>query len=96
MVTCSCVTGSGLDAIRETIDERRRRLESTGELELRRSRQSLKWMWSLVDDGLRAAVRGHPGVTAKLEELERDVVDGVTTAAAAAEAILDAFRTPSR
>ena len=91
VVTSSAVTGDGLDEIRDLVVEHRQRLEASGELERRRSAQALHWMWSLVDDGLRAAVREHPAVRQRLAELERDVVAGRTTATAAAEAILGAF-----
>jgi LAO/AO transport system kinase len=49
-------------------------------------------MWSLVEEGLRAAVRDHPGVVRRVEGLERAVVEGEVTATAAAEEILKAFR----
>ncbi|HSL19655.1 MAG TPA: methylmalonyl Co-A mutase-associated GTPase MeaB [Methylomirabilota bacterium] len=91
VVTSSAVTGDGLDEIRDLIVEHRQRLEASGELERRRSAQALHWMWSLVDDGLRAAVREHPAVRERLAGLERDVVAGRTTATAAAEAILRSF-----
>jgi LAO/AO transport system kinase len=91
VVTSSAVTGEGLDEIRDIIVEHRQRLEASGELERRRSAQALHWMWSLVDEGLRAAVREHLAVRERLTNLERDVVDGRTTATAAAEVILDAF-----
>jgi LAO/AO transport system kinase len=91
VVTTSALTGSGLDRIHEIIIEHRRRLEATGELEERRRAQRLHWMWSLVDEALRNATREHPGVADILPDLERGVVEGRTTATAAAERILAAF-----
>jgi LAO/AO transport system kinase len=49
-------------------------------------------MWSLVDEGLRTAVREHPEVASILEDLERDVLEGRTTPTAAAGMILEAFK----
>ncbi len=91
VVTSSAVTGDGLDEIHDLIIEHRRSMEHNGQLEAVRRGQSLHWMWSLVDEGLRAAIREHPEVVRKIEGLERDVVDGRTTATAAAEEILAAF-----
>jgi LAO/AO transport system kinase len=92
VVTCSALTGEGLDEIHDIIVAHRELLEASAELERRRATQQLKWMWSLVEEGLRAAVLGHPDVVARIEDLERAVVGGETTATAAAEEILAAFR----
>ena len=66
-------------------------MEGNGQLEADPPRQALHWMWSLVDEGVRAAVREHPEVKRRIERLERDVVDGTMSATAAAEEILAAF-----
>jgi len=92
VVTTSAMTGDGLDAVHETIIEHRRFIEANGTFESRRSAQQLHWMWALVEEGLRAAVREHPEVVKLIEALERDVVSGRTTATTAAEEILSAFR----
>jgi LAO/AO transport system kinase len=92
VVTSSAVTGDGLDRIRELIIEHRAFLEHNGSFGRRRAAQQLRWMWSLVEEGLRAAVREHPGVVRRVEGLERAVVEGEVTATAAAEEILRAFR----
>ena len=91
VVTSSAVTGAGLDEIHDIIVEHRRLMESSGRLEATRRGQALHWMWSLVDQSVRAAVRRHPEVMSRVEDLERDVVDGTISAAAAAEEILSAF-----
>ncbi len=91
VVTTSAVTGDGLDEIHGLIVEHRRLRESTGQFGAARRRQALHWMWSLVDEGVRAAVREHPEIKRRIERLERDVVDGAMSATAAAEEILAAF-----
>jgi LAO/AO transport system kinase len=91
VVTCSGRTGAGLEEIWSIVGEHHELLSGSGELEQRRRRQLLAWMWSLVDEGLRSAVRKHPSVAPKLAELENQVVEGNTTPAVAAEAILRAF-----
>ncbi len=48
-------------------------------------------MWSLVDDAMMAAVRENPVVAASLAQLESDVLGGRTTAAAAADTIIQAM-----
>jgi len=49
-------------------------------------------MWSLVEEGLRAAFRAHPAVAGRIAALERDVEALRTTPAAAARSLLEAFR----
>ena len=90
-VLASSVTGLGLDEIWQLIEEHRRRLEERGLFDARRRQQRLDWMWSLVDQGLLAAVREHPAVGAMVGRLEAEVLDGRTTPSMAADAILEAF-----
>ena len=92
VVTSSGHTGSGLADIWQIIGEHHKQLSTNGELERRRKRQLLGWMWSLVDEGLRSAVREHPQVADRLNALETDVLEGRTTATAAADDILELFR----
>jgi LAO/AO transport system kinase len=91
VITCSGETGSGLDELWELILEHHRLLAATGDFDERRREQRRDWMWSLVDDGLRRAIRSHADAAALAERLEREVVDGRTTASGAADMILDAF-----
>jgi len=93
VVTSSGQTGAGLDEIWQIISEHQELLAGNRELEKRRKQQLLGWMWSLVDEGLRSAVREHPEVAKTLADLEKAVLDGRTTATAAAERILNEFKT---
>jgi len=52
VLTCSAVTLDGIDDIWQTILEHRKKLEASGELAQKRSKQSLDWMWALVEEGL--------------------------------------------
>jgi LAO/AO transport system kinase len=90
VLTASGLTGDGLGEIWATIEEHHERLAADGLLAERRRNQQLRWMWSLVDEGLRNAAREHPEVASSLPELERDVLDGKTTPTSAAEEILRA------
>jgi hypothetical protein len=49
-------------------------------------------MWSLVEEGLRHAFRSAPSVAGLVDDLEREVESLQTTPAAAARALLEAFR----
>jgi LAO/AO transport system kinase len=91
VVTCSGQTSAGLDEIWVLIEEHHALLSGSGELEGRRQQQLLGWMWSLVDEGLRAAAREHEEVSRLLETIEEDVLQGRTTPTSAAAMILNEF-----
>ncbi len=93
VVTSSGNTGAGVDEVWEIIEEHRAVMDADGGLERRRKKQLLGWMWEMVDEGLRNAVREHPGVAETLTSVESDVLEGRTTPAAAAEHILKTFGT---
>jgi len=89
VVTSSGLTGAGLNRIWTIIEDHRAVGVADGHRESRRQSQLLGWMWEMVDEGLRTAVREHPEVAANLERLETDVLEGRTTPTAAAAAILE-------
>ena len=85
VVTCSGLTGTGLTALWESIEDHRSTMASTGAWEERRSAQQLSWMWSLVEDRLITAMRANPDIHEVLDEAERSVREGRATPTAIAE-----------
>jgi LAO/AO transport system kinase len=92
VMTCSALHQEGIEPIWEVIRETQSRLSASGELEERRRRQNLRWLWTLVEDQLRQALHTHLAVQGIRETLEREVLAGTTPAAAAARRLLAAFR----
>ena len=92
VLTCSALEGSGLEELWDAIERHAQKLGASGELEARRRKQQLSWMWSLVEDTLLGELRRHPEVARSLEEIEREVLEGKTTAGLAAARLIDAFR----
>jgi LAO/AO transport system kinase len=82
----------GIDEVWASILEHGRKLAASGERQARRREQARAWMWSLVEEGLRRAFRSDEAVAGRIEELERDVESLRTTPAAAARALLEAFK----
>ena len=91
VVTCSALENTGLDALWEKVEEHRRKLTASGELAAKRSAQMLRWMWTLVEDRLVAALRRDRAVALAIRKLEADVLAGRITPSIAADRILDAF-----
>ncbi|MBM3538235.1 MAG: methylmalonyl Co-A mutase-associated GTPase MeaB [Alphaproteobacteria bacterium] len=81
----------GLDQVWTEINRFRATL-GAARLSEKRARQARAWMWHEIEEGLIAALRGHPEVAKRLDELEARVAAGALTPTAAARAILEDFR----
>ncbi len=94
VLTVSSLDGTGIEAVWQAILEHLAALEACGERQSRRCEQARAWMWSLVEQGLKRSFRADSAVSARIEDLERQVLAFETTPAAAARELLDAFRGP--
>jgi LAO/AO transport system kinase len=90
--TASALEGTGISAVWQTIVEHREQAEASGELQAKRRSQARAWMWSLLEEGLQKRFRLHPLVRQEIPRFERDVEALKTTPAAAARALLEAFK----
>jgi LAO/AO transport system kinase len=91
VLTCSGLTGEGLDGVWAKLVEHQERMKASGELEERRRSQQVRWTWQLVRDGLEHQLRSHPGVRGQAPELEKAVLAGELTPALAAQQLLETF-----
>src|SRR5690606_11325953 len=91
VLTCSALTGAGLDEVWRAVQDHRAALERTGAFDEQRSRQQVDWMWSQVRDRLFDRLLRDPGVRAELPGLEEAVRTGSLTATLGAEKLLRTF-----
>jgi LAO/AO transport system kinase len=91
VTTCSALEGTGIEKLWDSVVERVARRAASGELSRRRQEQQVGWMWAMVQDGLRSALRAHPEVSALVPSLETDVREGRATPTSAALRVLGAF-----
>ena len=91
ITTCSALENTGIERVWSSIEKRLEAQRASGELEKRRRVQQVQWMWSMIEDGLRAALHAHPGVASLGPALERDVREGRATPTLAARRILETF-----
>jgi LAO/AO transport system kinase len=91
VLTCSGLTGEGLDAVWAKLVEHQDRMRASGEFEERRRTQQVRWTWQLVRDGMEHQLRSHPGVRSAVPDLEKAVLSGELTPALAAQQILETF-----
>ncbi|MGB3441213.1 MAG: methylmalonyl Co-A mutase-associated GTPase MeaB [Actinophytocola sp.] len=91
VLTCSGMTGAGLDTLWEQVKRHHDTLSESGALTDKRQRQQVDWTWTMVKDTLLTRLSEHPGVRALAPSLEQQVADGTLTPTLAAERILEEF-----
>jgi LAO/AO transport system kinase len=90
VVTCSGLTGSGIDDVWERVLDHRAQLGEQG-LAGKRAEQQLDFTWSLVRDELADRLRRSPGVAGVRDDVRRRVLAGELNAPVAADLILEAY-----
>lgn len=88
VLTCSARDMTGIDEIWDVVLKHREIMTCSGELAQHRQSQSLDWMWSLVEEGLKDRFRHHSQVRKHLGALSRQVENGAVTPTAAAGQLL--------
>ena len=88
VLTCSALTMDGLEDVWKTISDYRQKLTDAGELVEKRRLQSVDWMWSLVQDGLKDRFFENQKVKALLPDIIGAVEKGQTSPTAAAYELL--------
>lgn len=88
VLAISALEGRGFEELWQALQEHRRLMEQTGAFERRREAQRVRWMWALVEEGLKAALAAQPRVQARRAALEQEVAAGLLPPAAAAAEIL--------
>jgi len=92
VLSCSAVEEWGMDQVWQAVETYCAALGDTGELARKRAAQATSWMWREVEELVVTALRGDPELAKLSQRLQREVIDGQKTPAAAAAGILAAFR----
>jgi len=92
VMTCSALKAEGIDEIWEMIESFRAIMKESGELENKRQRQALDWMWTLLMDDLKNLFIQDRRIEPMLETVEQAVISGQTTPGAASRRLLKKFR----
>jgi LAO/AO transport system kinase len=88
VLTCSALETIGIDVIWETVLNQREKLLHSGELQEKRQKQALDWMWALVEEGLKMRFHKNGEVAKLLPEITRAVKNGQTAPTLAASKLL--------
>jgi GTPase len=92
VLAVSALTGAGVPELWNHVERFHEAMTASGELQARRRRQAVDWMWSLIDTELRMRFRHHPAVQESLDRLIDAVSRGTVEPAAAAHQLLAAAR----
>lgn len=88
VLTCSSILENGTRNVWDTILEHRKIMTETGEFTVRRRGQALSWMWTLIDEGLKARFHQNTTIAEKIPEISAKVKQELISPSAAAEALL--------
>jgi LAO/AO transport system kinase len=92
VVTYSALAKTGIAELWEKVVAHRTAMNASGDFAGRRREQQVKWMWTMLEDRLKARLRSDPVIRGKVKQTERDVADGKMTPAVAAETIVDLLK----
>ena len=88
VLSCSALEITGIDVIWEAVLDHEKKLRNTGELEEKRQKQALDWMWALVKEGLKLRFHKNKEVAQQLPKVTRAVKSGRTAPTVAASKLL--------
>lgn len=88
VLTCSSLTGDGIDAVWQAVLDHRRWLLESGQLDERRAEQRVAWMWDSVHDRLVSQFTARQAVQQAAPELTEQVRAGALAPSEAAERLL--------
>jgi LAO/AO transport system kinase len=95
VLTCSALTGAGIDDVWDAVKRYRAYTEETGFFEEQRREQARHWMYQTIEQRLREDFFSDSDVEAERNEVEEAVLEGRLSSLAAAERLLDIYREPS-
>jgi len=91
VVTCSGLTGQGVDELWERIEKHKRLMEENGERASRRENQRLTWLKTQLQDRLLDEFYNDPSVMKLLGDVRTEIRSGTMTVSTGVERLLKTF-----
>ena len=88
VLMCSALHNKGIDEVWLKLEDYRKKLAASGELQEKRQSQRWKAMWSMLQDRLMTDLKTHPQVIEELPGIRDDLHDGRLTVTLAVERLL--------
>ena len=91
VLTCSAETGDGIDDVWDAVTTYRDETQASGFFDTQRRRQARYWMRQTIEQRLLDDFFNDPTVRDRLDETEREVLNGTLSSFAAADRLLNAY-----
>ncbi|MBT7262258.1 MAG: methylmalonyl Co-A mutase-associated GTPase MeaB [Desulfobacula sp.] len=88
VLTCSSVVDGGTKPVWEIILDHHQKFKTSGEFLQRRKKQTLEWMWTLVEEGLKQRFKNNKKINKEIQIISRQVENEKISPSAAAEELL--------
>jgi LAO/AO transport system kinase len=88
VLTCSSVIEGGTKSVWETVLDHRAKFKETREFDQRRKNQSVEWMWTLVEEGLKQRFKDNKKINQQIPLVSQQVENEKISPSAAAEELL--------
>ena len=76
VMTCSALSREGLDGVWEMIADFKSKMDASKEFEKNRRRQTVRWMWDRLNEGLKRRFYQQPDIKARIGDVTREVTLG--------------------
>ncbi|QJW48295.1 methylmalonyl Co-A mutase-associated GTPase MeaB [bacterium BFN5] len=89
--TCSAMTGEGIRDIWDVVEQFKNKTQESGLFTARRRKQTLSWVYSMLEEHLRSMFFQNAAVEACKNTIEHQVVEGEISATMAVQELIRAF-----
>jgi LAO/AO transport system kinase len=89
VLTCSATEKTGISEVWDMIVKHNNILKKSGELDIKRKKQAISWMWNMIEDGIKKHFINLPEVKNIIPNVEKQVKKSAITPTRAAKKILD-------
>jgi LAO/AO transport system kinase len=96
VLTCSSISGRGMDAIWEALRAYQQLAKGNKYFYERRNTQARYWMYETIDEALKNSFYGQQGIMDKVAELDSMLLSGKISSFAAADAALEFYKSRPR
>ncbi len=88
VMTCSALEETGLQTVWDTVNQHKKVMSASGELDEKRQDQAMSWMWFLVKEGLESWFYQNEEIKKVLPEIKQDVELGKMAPTRAADELV--------
>jgi LAO/AO transport system kinase len=88
VLTCSSILDNGTKNVWEMVMDHHEKFKASSEFLQRRKKQTLEWMWTLVEEGLKQRFKNNKKINEKIPVISQQVENEKISPSAAAEVLL--------